>query len=366
MHYYYIDNPVKFPKKIFWTRKIFLLKHKESSKNEVYYNITDIRNFYNSSRKNHEHFNENNDNENEKPILNIDKDELLKMCYKSREYYFNERRKKQNGYYPVAKYINPNTESIQSKLNYLIVHESPDYKSKIVDKIKLHEYSYKILGKDICVPIIKIYQNSTDINFDELPDKFVLKCNHGAGMNIIVNDKSKLAQREAINNLDNWMKRNFGLEGAEFQYINIEKKIFAEEFLRENIEDYKIYCFHGIPKLIRVQKVNYSQKKKINNYFTLDWQLTDIETGRPGFYRDPKVDFQKPPNLDLMISYAKQLSLEFVFVRIDFYDVNGKVYLGEMTFSPSNTRFTLKNMEQAKYLGSLIDITKIKKYLFNW
>jgi len=302
-------------------------------------------------------------NENEKPILNIDKNELLEMCYKSREYYFYERRKKQNGYYPVSRYIDPKTETIQSKINYLIIHESPEYKSKIVDKIKLREYASKILGKDICVPIIKIYNNISEINFDELPDKFVLKCNHGAGMNVIVPDKSKLNYEEAKNNLDSWMKRNFGLEGAEFQYINVEKKIFAETFLKDEIEDYKIYCFHGVPKLIRVQKFNKVKNLKINNYFTLNWTLTDIETGRPGFYRDPNVFFRKPQNLDLILSYARQLSQEFVFVRIDFYEVNGKVYLGEMTFSPSNVCFTLKNMEQAKYLGSFIDVSKIRKYL---
>ena len=309
-----------------------------------------------------------NDNSEEKPVLDISKDELLEMCYKSRAIYYNERRIQQNRQFPGRKYIDPNSGTIQSKLSYLIVHESPDYKSRLVDKIRVHEYAKKVLGKDICVPIIKIYQNVNGINFDELPDKFVLKTNHGAAMNVIVSDKSKLNINEAKKNLDSWIKRNFGLEGGEFQYINVERKIFAEQFLKEGIEAYKIYCFHGEPKMIRVQKVNdinSSTKKKVNNYYTLDWKLTDIETGRPGFYRDPKVTFEKPPHLDLILSYARKLSAEFVFVRIDFYDVNGRVYLGEMTFSPSNVCFTLKNMEQSKSLGKLIDTSKIKKYLFN-
>ena len=310
-------------KKIFEEEINYIKKEKEDyERKDLYYNITDIQKHYNSSIYNNKY------NEDEKPVINIDKNELLEMCYKSREYYFNQGRRLQNGYFPGIKYINPETKTIQSKLNYLIVHESPDYKSKIVDKIKLHEYVYKILGKDICVPIIKIYQNISQINFDELPDKFVLKCNHGAGMNIIVNNKLNLDYNDTKYMLDSWMKR-------------------------------------GEPKLIRVQKTNHLTKKKINNYFTLDWQLTDIETGRPGFYRDSKVVFEKPPNLDLMLNYARKLSFEFVFVRMDFYDINGKVFLGEMTFSPSNVCFTLKNMEQAKYIGSLLDITKIKKYLFN-
>ena len=103
----------------------------------------------------------------------------------------------------------------------------------------------------------------------------------------------------------------------------------------------------------------------INNYYTMDWKLTDLETGKSGFYRDPDANFEKPPNYDLMLSYAKKLSAEFVFVRVDFYDFNNTVYLGEMTFTPTNCQFTLKNLEQSKYLGSFLDITKIKSYLFN-
>ena len=97
----------------------------------------------------------------------------------------------------------------------------------------------------------------------------------------------------------------------------------------------------------------------------MDWKLTDIETGLGGFDRDPNEVFEKPKYLDLMISYAKKLSAEFVFVRVDFYEFNDTVYLGEMTFSPSNSQFALKNIEQSKYLGSFIDLSKIRKYLFN-
>ena len=293
--------------------------------------------------------------QNEFPVLKISTDEKLEMCYKSRAIYYTKYREHNNG--------NIKLETIQSKISYLIVHESPDYKSKIVDKIGVHEYAKKVLGKDICVPILKIYNDANEINFDELPNQFVLKNNHGCGMNIIVNDKSKLNFEDAKNTLNKWKNDNFGVDAGEFQYINVNKKIFAETFLKDNIEDYKIYCFHGEPKLIRVQKR--VQSRKINNYYTLDWKLTDIETGLDNFYRDPNIIFEKPKKLELMIEYAKKLSAEFVFVRVDFYYFNDIIYLGEMTFTPSNLNFRLKNEEQSKYLGTFIDITKIKKYLFN-
>ena len=293
--------------------------------------------------------------QNEFPVLKISTDEKLEMCYKSRAIYYTKYREHNNG--------NIKLETIQSKISYLIVHESPDYKSKIVDKIGVHEYAKKVLGKDICVPILKIYNDANEINFDELPNQFVLKNNHGCGMNIIVNDKSKLNFEDAKNTLNKWKNDNFGVAAGEFQYINVNKKIFAETFLKDNIEDYKIYCFHGEPKLIRVQKK--VEPRKINNYYTLDWKLTDIETGLDNFYRDPNIIFEKPKKLELMIEYAKKLSAEFVFVRVDFYYFNDIIYLGEMTFTPSNLNFRLKNEEQSKYLGTFIDVTKIKKYLFN-
>ena len=108
-------------------------------------------------------------------------------------------------------YNDSNVKTIQEKLNWLLIHENPDYKAKIVDKILLHEYSIKILGKDICVPILKIYNNSDEINLNELPDKFVLKCNHGSGMNILCNNKEKINITYIKRKLDIWMKVNHGL-----------------------------------------------------------------------------------------------------------------------------------------------------------
>ena len=281
--------------------------------------------------------------------------ELLDMCYKSRVKIFSNLRN-----------VNESKlTTIQEKLNYLIVHESPDFKTKIVDKILLHNYSIEKLGKDICVPIIKIYNESKEIKLDELPNKFVLKCNHGSAMNILCNNKSNFNLEEAKVILDKWKSINWGLISSEFQYINIKKKIFSEIYLKDNIEDYKIYCFHGIPKFIRVQKQINKINGKVNNYYDINWNLTDIETGLQGYYRRPDIIFEKPKNLELMLEYSKKLSEDFVFVRVDLYNIDGKIYLGEMTFCPSNNIFGLKNYQQSIELGKLIDVNKIKKELFN-
>ena len=260
-------------------------------------------------------------------------------------------------------YNESNLVTIQDKLNYLTIHESPDYKSKLVDKIHLHQYSKKVLGKDICVPILKIYKHSNEININELPDKFVLKCNHGVGMNIICNDKKKFNLTQAKDLLNYWMSMNYGELSYEFEYLNVNHLIIAQKYFKDDIDDYKVYCFHGEPKFISVQK-KIEGNNKIINYYDMDWELTDIETGFPYYYRVPNFIFQKPKKLDLMIKYAKKLSSEFVFVRIDFYEINEIVYLRELTFTPFNANFRLKNIEQSIYLGNLIDIKKIKNTHF--
>lgn len=316
-----------------------------------------------------------NENKTNKNIISFDKNKfVLKTKYDQEiedynqlfelflsnktEYYIKGRIKSMK---KVGKnYDENNITTIQDKLNWLIIHENPENKNQIADKILIHEYSKKILGKDICVPIIKIYNNSDEIDFNELPNKFVLKCNHGSGMNIICKNKSELNYTKAKIRLSSWMRINYGLRNFEYQYININKKIFVETFLADSIQDYKIYCFNGEPKFIRVQKSLPNNSSKINNYYNLDWTLNDIETGLGNHYiRRPDIIFEKPKNLNLMIEYAKKLSHEFTFVRVDLYEVNNTIFLGEMTFAPSNNRFSCKNMNQSLYLGNILNISKI-------
>ena len=193
--------------------------------------------FFVEKNKKNSNMNAFNQNENDyvskikyKNDINFYKD-LLQLYIENRtKFYIKGREKimKLGGKY----YNDTNVITIQDKLNWLTIHENPENKANIVDKILLHEYSKKILGKDICVPIIKIYNTSDEINFNELPDKFVLKCNHGCGMNILCNNKSRLNQTEAKIKLDKWMKKNYALEGFEFQYLNVKRKISIISYKR--------------------------------------------------------------------------------------------------------------------------------------
>ena len=281
------------------------------------------------------------------------------------EFYIRTRAKhlllKYNYTYNESKVI-----TFKDKLNWLIIHESPQYKSFLADKIRLRDYCKKILGKDICVPILKIYDNVDEINLDELPNKFVLKYNHGSGFNIICEDKRKLNIENLKKTLNIWKNINYGLLTTEFQYLYIKRRIIVEKYLMKNIIDYKFYCFNGIPRFILVKKIlSYKDHIILNNYYDIDWRLNHLETDKLNYIRDPKYKIYKPRKLNLMLKFAKLLSQEFVFVRVDFYEFNNEVYLGELTFSPAGTMKKWKNDTDDLIIGKFLDIKKVKNYLYN-
>jgi len=273
-----------------------------------------------------------------KELLELYIDNREKFYLKGREYIM----KQQNKNFNIS-----NVLTIQDKLNYLLVHESPENKSEIVDKILLRNYSTKIIGRDLCVPILKIYNNVDEINLSELPDKFVLKCNHGSGMNIVCKNKEKFNLEEAKNKLKKWMNINYGLASFEYQYINIKRKIFAEKYLTDDIIDYKVNCFNGEPKLIRIKR--HVDGVNVNNFYDLNWTLTNIEFNYSDFKRDVSIKTNKPKNFEKMLDYARKLSNKFCFCRVDFYEVDNVLYLGEMTFSPANVEMNFNNRSISLY-----------------
>ena len=316
-----------------------------------------------------ENFNINNPNN---FSLNLSYNDLQEIFHNKNEidlflnnktlYYYNLRKRLLKN--TNRNYDESNIITFQNKLDYLLIHESPEYKSILADKTRVGEYSQKILGKNICVPILKIYNNSNEIKLEDLPEKFVLKCNHGSGFNILVKNKSSFDLEKAKQLLNSWMHINYGFVFGEAQYLFIKRKILLSPYLGDNLKEYKFFCFNGEPKYI-VVSTKLNNGNHLYNYYDLNWNLTEIDHNFPGVVRDPNVIIEKPKHLNLMIEYARKFSNEFVFVRVDLYDINDTIYLSELTFSPTDNRMKYKNEEQRIYLGSLLDITKIRPYLFN-
>ena len=248
-------------------------------------------------------------------------------------------------------YNESNLITFEDKLNWLVIHDTNILKGKCSDKILLHYYSKRKLGKDICNKILKIYHSEKEINIKELPNQFVLKTNHGSGYNIIVQNKKKFNLAHAKNILKKWMKVDYGVKGAEFHYSFINRKIFVEEYIGKNLKNYKFLCYNGKPKYVYVSIKE--GKNKYRNFYDMNWKYINFYClSKP----HPKYHYPKPKLFKIMQKYAILLSKDFKFVRVDLYEYKNKIRLGELTFIPMNSFFYCKNKIQEIELGKEIII----------
>ena len=252
------------------------------------------------------------------------------------QYYYNKRLSfliRNNRTYNESNLI-----TFEDKLNWLIIHDTNQLKGKCADKIILHKFSKRILKKDICNKILKIYDNFQQINFRNLPDQFVLKTNHGSGFNIIVTNKSEFDYNSAFQKVQSWMKIDYGKFGEEFHYSFIKRKIFIEEFIGDKLKNYKFLCYNGNPKYVYLSIKEGNNKYR--NFYDMNWRFLNFHClSEP----NQSYEYPKPKLFELMKLYSKKLSKNFKFVRVDLYEYNNEVRLGELTFYPMNGFFFCKN-----------------------
>lgn len=244
-------------------------------------------------------------------------------------YYFSKFKKKINLKKP---------KTFNEKLMYLKLkeYENNELITKCADKYKVREYVKDCGLKDILNDLLGVYNNADEIDFDKLPNQFVLKCNHASGFNIICKDKSKLDIEKTKKTLNKWMKTDYWKYVAEIQYKNIDKKIICEKYLDSNngkaLKDYKIYCYNGKPDLCLVCVDRDLGKPK---YFYMDknWRMMKMNLASKNVPNDFKIP--KPKSMEKMYKYAEILSKPFKFVRVDFYDYMDNPIFGELTFTPA-------------------------------
>lgn len=223
-----------------------------------------------------------------------------------------------------------NPQTFTEKIWWMKIYDSTFLKTFCADKIKLHEYSNTILNKDICIPIIKIYEKPEQIEWNLLPNKFVIKCNHGSGYNIIIEDKTKINKSEVNKKLNKWLSEDYAFKyDCELHYHNIERKILIEEY-KENLDDIKIFCFNGKPKFCQVDK--HFQEHRMN-FYDCNWNYLP-KISNFAYPSNPQKLDKKPEQLNEMLELAKKFSKDFKFVRVDLYPRKDGIYLGELTFTP--------------------------------
>ncbi len=226
-----------------------------------------------------------------------------------------------------------NPKTFTEKINWLKLYDSTPLKGRLSDKYAVREWVEDKIGEGHLTPLLGAWDSFDEINFDKLPDRFVLKCNHGSGMNYFVPDKSKLNVREARDQFKVWLATDYGMTQFELSYSMIKRKILAEKYIDELAEDvtlYRIYCFDGEPKFIRTSSDWTNEHHMFRQKF-YDCQWHDLGWTFEN-YLNREEPLPKPERFEEMLEYARILSKGFKHVRPDFYDLPSGILFSEMTF----------------------------------
>lgn len=240
------------------------------------------------------------------------------------------------------------------KIQWIKMYGNLEQYSDLVDKYVVREIIKDKIGEEYLIPLINVYDSPEDIDFDVLPDKFVLKVNHGSGYNIICNNKSDLDRYKTKKKLEKWLKEDYAEIKKEYQYKNVSRKIICEEFINDKngqLLDYKFFCFNGKVEFIKVD-IDRFEEYAVNVY-DIDWNLLPVKVGdNPNSLKN----INKPSNLDEMIEIANKLSEGFNFVRIDLYSVDNKIYFGEITLTSYGGLTPFYPLEKDLEFASMINL----------
>lgn len=227
-------------------------------------------------------------------------------------------------------------KTFNEKLQWIKLYDRKPIYTTMVDKYEVKKYVASIIGEEYIIPTLGVWNRFEDINFDDLPNQFVLKCTHDSGGLVICKDKSTLDIDAARRKINKSLRTSYYLHSREWPYKNVRPRIIAEQYMEDSstseLRDYKFFCFNGVAKCYKVDFDRFVEHKA--NYFTVEGGLMKLgeEICPPDFSKD----LPCPTTLALMKDFAEKLSTEQPFLRADFYDVDGKVYFGELTFYPAS------------------------------
>lgn len=251
-----------------------------------------------------------------------------------------------------------NPKTFNEKLQWLKLHDHNPIYTTMVDKYAVKQYVANKIGGQYIIPTLGVWEHFDDIDFDKLPNQFVLKCTHDSGSIVVVPDKSKFDKVAAKENLENGLRHNYYYASYEWPYKDVPPKIIIEEYLEnvasEGLHDYKIWCFNGEPTYI--QYINGRIGKKTEEcFFDTNWNMKDFTYHNPPL----KYGVKKPKCLSEMLKFAKIFAKDIPFIRVDFYVLTDEsIKFGELTFYPMSglEKFHPINVDEA--LGSMIHLLR--------
>ena len=252
-------------------------------------------------------------------------------------------------------------ETFNEKLQWLKLYNRNPLYTQLADKFLVRNYVEKKIGKKYLIPLLGVWKNFSEINFDKFPQEFVLKPNHTSGDVFICRNKADIDYKELEKLISYWLRRDYYKLHREWPYKDVKRKIIAETLLKtednKSLIDYKFFCFNGVPKIMFVVTDRGIDTKF--DFFDMDFNHLDLINGYP----NAKQIINKPKNFEKMKILATKLSKDIPHVRVDFYEVNGKVYFGEMTFFHWSGFVKFEPEEWDYKLGKMLDLSRVSDYI---
>lgn len=266
-----------------------------------------------------------------------------------------------------------NPQTFNEKLQWMkLYNRNPDY-TRMVDKYEVKKYVSNIIGEEYVIPTLGIWDSFDEIDFNSLPDSFVLKCTHDSGGLVICKNKSNLDLNVARKKISESLSRNYYYHGREWPYKNVKPRIIAEKYMTdmngtccnndndfgrnvcEELKDYKFYCFNGIVKLVMLNSDRFSTEPTKADYFDKNFKHLDLKWG----YENAKTLPEKPEQFERMCAIAEKLSKNIPHVRVDMYLSENKIYFGELTFYDGSGFDKIEPIEWDYRIGEWVDLKNI-------
>lgn len=249
-----------------------------------------------------------------------------------------------------------NPKTFNEKLQWLKIHDrKPEY-TTMVDKYAVKKYVADKIGEEYIIPTLGVWERFDEIDFDELPDQFVLKCTHDSGGLAICKDKRTFDIKAAREKIEKSLKRNYYWSGREWPYKNVPPRIIAEKYMTqiegEDLNDYKLMCFNSKVKATFVCSNRFSPDGLNVTFYDTEWNRMPFER----HYKAATNDVVKPKSYEEMVAIAEKLAQDIPFVRVDFYEIKDKPYFGELTFFPGSGLEEFRPDEWDDKLGQLVKL----------
>lgn len=250
-----------------------------------------------------------------------------------------------------------NPKTFSEKQQWYKLNDKNPLKEKCADKYEVRDYIKECGYENLLNEIYGVYNSPNELPIDSLPDKFVIKGAHGSGFNLIVKDKKDVKWSVWKKIMKSWLKQDIYWSGREWVYKNLKRRLIVEKYLEDNsggLLDYKFFCFNGEPRFMQLEVGRYTANNT-RNFYDMDWNLMPF--GKE-LEHNPNIKVEKPKGFEEMKEIARKLSAPFSFVRVDLYEVAGKIYFGELTFFPAGGAPDFKPIEYDEIVGNMWDIGK--------